>query len=973
MPDLDAAASERGGAQISTDNPELLMSRAVVARIASHADCCSNMAAFEADFQDAVRPDAPSSTRAAAIGRLNLLAEVSRRRRDANPCKTCTATAARTASSLQHLGRLLCIPDSLGAYRAAMGLPGDGISYGEWCLAIQDKTTLWEDLRKEHDPADSPVVQVLAMHVLDRVLAWYETLLVPRERAELNVVLVPLLRLLFSNPSGGHVAYQRYWFGEAEQQQSLFHRLYGGLIAGTERLKGRCVAERSELLVSLSGTGGDLAEELTKILHGSSRESLLELGQRTAICQMSLLVKDADDGESDEVRYSSQLVKHGVYYPPSRGAWPKPWCQAPPELPERFYAAISSAHEGKRGHAREHLRALFGSPERGLVWLHDGEITFYSLVRTKAIGPPTTIAQLFEGERATGKGWALLNFLERLAVHGRPASLARKDSGAGELARVLYQRLWSLDFVRSTATDALTAIRKTDDSDFRLRTLLPELILRSETNEPLSLFFYPIYGKVGAAAAGATPEVLIGGTVGGVGGGELPDVAQAYDYYLFAAMQAARPVIDSRISSVLTQRLDNVARAKSEALQNEVAPVVRDLARLFEDARGKLARIEAAVDSDWSGLFGDALAQGVAPAFEDGRRLNMSEVPGFENYDGRSNHVLKSSVDLYAMLAYVTFKVLLPSSEAGKWPALAQWEPSPGIPEGRVSGVEVAGLGDNTTYVALQDSYRWMAQAWSYMLTAQKSRIPTLEQSVSEHVHLVLKTLTVRSLETSRPIHPVQIVAALGLGGDEVCVAWLEDNCWESSYQRFDLKSKDHTEGIQPLADLMASLRHWSDKGLPVALPASRIARALRLLKENALGKGGVTFRQSVVLVRNGAIAIVLLCSGRFDADAKSSLSAHVTSGDLGGGHDLRTHFGVLCQAAQGHPMGRMLQFDFAPLGKDGRIDWNFDRLALLLATNVSGVEIVEELEGAVASRDSDQKLRTAIVIRFGKRVWSEC
>jgi hypothetical protein len=836
---------------------------------------------------------------AALIGWLNLFVELSNLKRDWL-CEHCKDKDATNDPQFARLLHVLCLTRTTPADAIVNYFSLTQNEFTKWKEVVVAAQHAWKCMLTPElanrtvssvshgRPGNTNLGQTLAMHVLDRVLPWYEQSNVPRQRAELHVLLVPLLRMVFRNPARAHVAYQRYLLGSTHVGNTLFHRLYGR-IAHTEILKSQTTADRDWYLEILSRASDDQKVRLLEsILHGDPDHPQPNI-KPTAICQLSMLVKEKDDGSTASVKYRTDFPSLAVMLPINGDEGPD-WRRAS-DVGQVLKESLDAAYE--RGHQREHLARLFGGDSRGLVWVHDGEIAFAEFMLERA--DPRRFFD--EDGKATARGWALVNFLERAAVHDKPSYYAPSVAARFTIDR-WYKDLWNAAFTK----DQLVVLTRPGKADLMLRlaVLEPEILLRNQEGLlPLSLFFYPI---ATSSTQGSLPGVLLAGTVGAIGAGELPDVAAACDYHLLAAIEAASPIIDAELARILHDRLEAVERAKQTALSKEVAPVVRELSRIFEGARGQLARIEAATDADWSGLFGEALGGAIGKIFDDGASLDFEKVPGFESCVAiRGAHDSKVTLSQFGrQLLYVTYKTLLGRRKGG-WPNIATWQDD----DVRF----VRNWPNNAVGVKLQRQQAWMKQFLLYLEHLQEKR-EDIQNLNAAHAHRLLKMLTIRSLDSAKPLHPVQVIAALGLGARKVEV-------WgaQVEHRLFDLKSGDYATGVAPLVDVLEAIKQRYGSGhdgvqLAGGITASRFLRALQLLVTGPLGQGpGVVFERSVVDWDSHRILILIRCSGRFRSSVKNLIAAHrLKVGEES--DDLRHNMHTVWEAACGHPVFTVAETD---------------------------------------------------------------
>ncbi len=146
----------------------------------------------------------------------------------------------------------------------------------------------------------------------------------------------------------------------------------------------------------------------------------------------------------------------------------------------------------------------------------------------------------------------------------------------------------------------------------RFPTFLLEAVLRQGEAAPYSLFFYPIsFSKTTTAGFGGIPSAFLAGTFGGIERDLYPSVTERHNYHLLTVLDAIRPLVDEELGKVLSS--DEALLAKEVALKIEeedkrklleqrahTADLVRtsaeELSRIFRQAQGQVARIEAAVD-----------------------------------------------------------------------------------------------------------------------------------------------------------------------------------------------------------------------------------------------------------------------------------------------------------------------------------------------------------------------------------------
>lgn len=268
-----------------------------------------------------------------------------------------------------------------------------------------------EERQQKKPPARTGVGQVLVMHLLEYALSFYSQNRAVKSRALLNLLIVPLVRAVYSQPDRAHLAYARYWYGyPIDKPRNSFHTLYGLDLGLLEDFQSRGSARRSDVLATLrthldspdASDASKLERKINHVLHGIDESGLDEnqatqspKPKMTRVSQMTCLIREIDPtGRSAEEtlrekgvtrKYSAGLA--GVQYRQANrigGESPGKfdWSLVPQEKKRDFQKCVETRYE--YGHDAKFLDALFkprgGDRAKLPVWIQDGEVTFLWLL-----------------------------------------------------------------------------------------------------------------------------------------------------------------------------------------------------------------------------------------------------------------------------------------------------------------------------------------------------------------------------------------------------------------------------------------------------------------------------------------------------------------------------------------------------------------------------------------------------------------
>jgi hypothetical protein len=256
------------------------------------------------------------------VGCIHLFAELRRSKdKQCSPCGACLCL--EKASSRNPNCPYLCLLAALlqlsqgDTARAVFGhdcavLPVESSNWAA-CLRTWDERLLGASEPSRHSemkpPAETDVGQTCIMHVLELALKFYNGTETPKQRGALNLLLVPLLRAVYSQPDRAHLTYRRYWYGEETKIPSdPLHTLYWYDLEVLESFCSRGLARRSELLEALrrysEGEEHAPKRKINYVLHGTPEQGDPEepptspRPKMTRLSQLTCLVRDIGPGET---------------------------------------------------------------------------------------------------------------------------------------------------------------------------------------------------------------------------------------------------------------------------------------------------------------------------------------------------------------------------------------------------------------------------------------------------------------------------------------------------------------------------------------------------------------------------------------------------------------------------------------------------------------------------------------------------
>lgn len=360
---------------------------------------------------------------AETIGLLNLLAA---KCEQTHTCSKRVAEVSETPGPASLLALLCCRRGANALLEVIEGnAPADG---GREALRAywRSRVDYWSKCISE-ELARTRRGQVLVMHVLAAVLPVYDVCSVPRHRAVLNLLLVPLLEDLFACPDRAHQAYTTYYFGQKAAANTAFNVLYND-IEVIEQFQARELFDRFKLLAVIRKTAfgqtagedatnqntGEIAElpeelkrEINKIIHGSpDKENNPPHPQtpnpkKTRVSQITCMIRKLEGSDQGAPNRPQNKLsgKHyspvldGVHYRRAEiesGKTPGdcPWPLHDPVKESDFKALVKARY--RLGYDPADLDRLFKAPDDEETdylpaWVQDGEVSLLWLLTAIAM------------------------------------------------------------------------------------------------------------------------------------------------------------------------------------------------------------------------------------------------------------------------------------------------------------------------------------------------------------------------------------------------------------------------------------------------------------------------------------------------------------------------------------------------------------------------------------------------------------
>lgn len=957
----------------------LFQSRSLVQKWIASAgalDCCDYLKKALAAW-DKWRDGRTPSNEAAFLGWLNVFAGVCSAQ--SRPCSTnCLNLLARDNGEFgPALLRILLAARANSAL--LVEILGNDQAIGEFNPEVwQGRQRHWRQTieKAADDVLDRQPGQAIVMHVLRELLEVYSATLDVRSRSILNLLLVPLLRVAFSHADAAHTVYSRYFFAaEDEAAYAAFHELYRQELGRMEEFQSRSLGSRAEVLSGIRAKM-EQHEDISRFVHGGLGKILHGSPGRkdTKVSQITFLIRDIEGAKkAGHVKYKTALEDQRHYrleVDPHTSVPGENWrvVSANDERLKWFAGSVKERYD-VGGYRMEFLQGLFPADGPGgtaslPTWVQDGEITFLWLLKaihlagehvhqwiegdfhlqleltrkdiagTEMPGESLQLgaslaefwrihALLFDADGSPlPKAWSLVNFLEGAAVTGTPASYAAGD-WAG-FVTTLFSRL-SVDskLTQDGFTGALAeTIRECggvqalpDPEGSRLPTYGLELINRDSDAAPYSLFFYPLAFE--RIAGACLPQAFVAGTFGGLEWSCFPSVTERQNYHLLIALDAARPILDHEIGSVLRNDQQRVAYLREKATEaklrkqtlDAVMPPVRELSALFKSAQAHLYRIQSAVDSEWMGFFTTETYGAVADIFVEGASLPIPHAVPPEPRNLAGMHAMAGGIlspDV-ARTLLVHRLVFLAREAEGYRDQTPLTGDDGGAPSHWRREFTTGKLFERNLF--LQCLYRG-----------------ALEPAMDPHgLNLLLKLLTVDVCDVGRGLHLIQVAAALGLalnrppgerqplktvqiatGNPKGTDGLITDpRCLEGIKGLLVLLRREAVQIGRNLEQLSTGrLKNYTE--LQNAVEPYRFLRALRVFGGDALRP---TDEEHVVLrsasIEYGqddeSLLLTLDCDHLFSREAKLSLWNYQQR-DAGDFHNLRSSFKVLCDATSHFP-----------------------------------------------------------------------
>jgi len=288
----------------------------------------------------------------------------------------------------------------------------------------EDYGTEEDGQTKKPKLAKTDLGQTLILHLLEAILGPYEKCEEVRSRGQLNVLLVPLLRAVFTYPDRAHAAYERYSYGYASDGAvDAFRRLYGHDLVILEEFQDYSISKRPKTLAGVRDAalmtehihGTDelpplpdvLLDRANKILHGVEKlkdPATSPRPKRIPISQLTLLIRRSAPSEYSQARaFSSHL--EGTHYRRMefvrdiRPDFKFDWTSRDNQQQQEFINCVREYY--RAGYKLHLLRRLFRADDPNSkaagsrpfastdpyaassfppTWIQDGEVTFLWLL-----------------------------------------------------------------------------------------------------------------------------------------------------------------------------------------------------------------------------------------------------------------------------------------------------------------------------------------------------------------------------------------------------------------------------------------------------------------------------------------------------------------------------------------------------------------------------------------------------------------
>jgi hypothetical protein len=542
----------------------------------------------------------------------------------------------------------------------------------------------------------------------------------------------------------------------------------------------------------------------------------------------------------------------------------------------------------------------------------------------------TKRACLFNDKEEAGpKAWALFNFLQRIALRGEPSHYSGDKGPLAKIAKVMYERAssaekLSIEWIERCLKHQVVRHELGQIKDLeglrhlaRLPTFLLEVLLRDGDPAPYSLFFYPIsFEKTAESDSGVLlPTAFLAGTFGAVEWSCFPSVVERQNLHLFSVLDAVHPLVNHELGHVLAKdqkKFRDQIRAVDQArVAAAVVPAARGLVELFRQARGHIARIEAAANPDWGGLFGEMTSVNFARLFESSNDVPILRRRGEEPVKVGTSHAPSRATSakekhwslLDQILVYLARDILdykeddLWSSEKKRIVRATQRPQDSAASPSREASLPFA---NQLFFDALHE-----------IVAERNAKVEPAD------LLLLMKLLTVDAADPDRGVHIVQVAAALGTLNEANCKVSVALNGGKPVPGN-TFCPRDH-DGIIELAKIIAVLVPTALQGAIgtrdlagwVQLPEKQerfttlqVLRALAVLASDALNRN----REGWVKVQSWEVEqldargfdVKLICDNWFPPKVKLALTEeHATPGAY---HDLRTNLASLSRALSAPP-----------------------------------------------------------------------
>lgn len=508
--------------------------------------------------------------------------------------------------------------------------------------------------------------QCLLMHILASVGKFYHENTAGKkmkERALAAPILTNTIRNIIVQPTMALKVYKEFWGTLSHPDIPEILKIVYGHLENIQQFEALFKKEGYKVQEWLAEKGGanieDVGEKIIDIL-GLQKDKVND--RPSKLSQLTFLLRDISPDHNDpslrRLTERLQLLNLPFYvYNESK------WNKGEELVYDTFGKLVVAAYGGGWKTAylerlfRHRTEGLFNSPMYGRTWITDGEVTFFYLLAAKIKGdgtiapvdllPPgcsceasialkSTVedainycALFTNDQKPTARFWSFYNYLERVVLQrenvDHSGEVNHSENKLKSIALQIYEALLKNDNgISATLIDSIKAINlngiSLDDLKtqyMRVPSLLLDMVLRNDSKEAWTLFFYPIIwesseseDQAKTVSAHSLPMGFLAGTMMDLENEYWPCIRAAYDPLLYIIVEIMRPLLNHFIGEQVRKdekkMIDDARNQEQlEGVRHWVG-IKEDVTRLLDDIttmRSTAVKIQNTIMPHRSGLL----------------------------------------------------------------------------------------------------------------------------------------------------------------------------------------------------------------------------------------------------------------------------------------------------------------------------------------------------------------------------------